>query len=127
MEFLDGKLGRKNKNNNNSFPTKIINNDKTYENQKDIVNGFNCYYNTVGVNLLNKLPNSNIANNLTQTNIDTSSCESIYLYETNFSEVSKIVADLKDRSGGVDGINAKSLKILNNMIVGQFTKMVIKP
>lgn len=122
--FIDYKLGRKKI--NKSIPKKILVNETLLNDKVNIINNFNTYYNNIGTDLLNMINNSNNTNNnllnlMNKSTCNTSSIDSIYLTDTNDSEVSKIVADLKDKSGGVDGINAKTLKLLNKHITSPLT------
>lgn len=99
----------------------ILLNDKV-----NIINNFNSYYNNIGTDLLNIINNSNNTNNnllntLNKSTCNTSSKESLYLTDTNEAEVSKIVAELKDKSNGVDSINTKTLKLLTKHIASPLT------
>ena len=54
---------------------------------------------------------------LSQPNTPAFSCKTIFIRPTNTVELCKIVNDLKEKVGGVDGINAKTIKIIAPYIV----------
>ena len=72
----------------------------------------NIYFCDVGLNLSNKILRTTKANiKLPQTNPKT-----IFINPTNHLEVYKIVSEIKDKTGGVDGINSKTLKEISTHI-----------
>ena len=72
----------------------------------------NIYFCDVGLNLRNKIARPTNANiKLPQSNPKT-----IFINPTNQFEVYKIVSEMKDKTGGVDGIISKTLKTISSYI-----------
>ena len=95
----------------NSINSLTVNNEKL-DNKCDIANYMNIYFYDVRLNLSNKIlcpTNANIK--LPQTNLKT-----IFTNPTNQLEVYKIVSEMKDKTGGVDSINSKTLKTISTHI-----------
>ena len=90
----------------------IYENNQKIENKTDIPNAMNTYFCEIGPNLSARI--ANISNN--NLELPDRNPKSIFFRPTNFSEIYKIINTMKNKSGGVDNINAKTLKILSEYI-----------
>lgn len=89
-------------------------------NSQTISDTFNSYFCNIGIELSNKiqqLPNNPIK--LPPFNDNT-----IYLYPTNPQEIQTIIKNLKLKSGGIDNINAKTLKTLIKFITDPLVHII---
>ena len=88
-------------------------NKNKIENKEDIANLMNTYFCEVGTNLSKNIKQpSNVCVQPIVRNTKT-----IFILPTNTVEISKIINDRKEKTGGVDGINAKTIKIIAPYIV----------
>ncbi|XP_074102043.1 uncharacterized protein LOC141529430 [Cotesia typhae] len=109
-QFVNSKLGKNIKSSNNI--DYIVCNERIIEDSKIIADNFVEYFSNVGVELANKINTKSInANNFVKHN-----SKSLFLLPTDSFEIKKTILNLKNKSGGVDGINSKILKILVNEI-----------
>ena len=76
------------------------------------MNAMNTYSCEIGPNLSARI--ANISNNNLQ--LPDRNPKSIFFRRTNSTEIYKIMNAIKNKSGGVDNINAKTLKILSEYI-----------
>ena len=72
----------------------------------------NTYFCEIGPNLSARI--ANISNN--NLELPDRNPKSIFFHPTNFTEIYKLMNTMKNKSGGVDNINAKTLKILSEYI-----------
>lgn len=112
-KIINDKLG-KGKNKQSSIEVLDTGNYKTDEpvSIANYVNDFFCSIGSNTVKNINHLPNSRPFK-LPKRNSDT-----IFLKPTNSLEISKILNEMKEKSGGVDSVNTKTLKLLAHFIVG---------
>ena len=110
-KIINSKLGNKGKKDN------II--SEIYDENKEIVkdptkiaNIMNEYYGKMGKEMSDRITApSNKTIQLPPSNV-----KSIFLNPTNEYEINKIIQNLKNKNGGVDKINAKTLKTISDLI-----------
>ncbi|XP_046628200.1 uncharacterized protein LOC124309028 [Neodiprion virginianus] len=108
--YVNGKLG-KNKNVSTEIDY-IIRNEEIVTDNRDIADKFVDFFSNIGDELAKKIDKLqvNIEKNVKHNS------NSIFLTPTDSFEIEKTILDLKDKSGGVDGISSKVLKIIANDI-----------
>ena len=84
---------------------------KKIEDKTNIANCMNKYFCEVGKNLSKEIKNTNELPKSTKINP-----KSIFINPTNSKEVNKIIKELKDKVGGEDKINARTLKEIDTYI-----------
>lgn len=106
MAFVNNKIGKKSV--NTSHIDYINCNDVLISDNNDIADSFVSYFSNVGVNLASKIrPRPmEIENNVK------SNGNSIFLKPTDRYEIERIILEMKDKAGGVDGISSKVLKCI---------------
>ena len=82
------------------------------DDNKEIADLFNSFYNSIGNKLSSEIPDSMV--NLESINNNT---KSMFFRASNSAEISKIINDMGLKSGGVDGINIKTTKVLRPYII----------
>lgn len=110
-DFIKDKLDKKSKKGNKIDFIKGDNGTKI-TNLKEMANYMNTYFSTIGEKLSQKIKQplgEKIA--LPSMNPNT-----IFLKPTNYIEISRIIDNMKDKSGGVDNINTKVLKTISKNI-----------
>lgn len=108
-KIINDKIGKSKKNENTI--SYIYENGKKIEDKKNIAAAMNNYFCEVGNNLSNKIKTLNVQ----QKQVDRNP-KSIFIKPTNSQEVSKIINELKEKAGGEDEINTKTLKEINKYI-----------
>ena len=121
-QFVKNKIGTKSK--KTTTITSIKTDNNIIKNALEIANYFNTFFNKIGTNLSNSLdpPITIYPLNLIKRNQ-----ESIFITPTNPIEVYTTINKLKNKSGGIDGINAKVLKILISTSLANIFNMVFEP
>ena len=111
-KLINTKLGKKvNKTNEIEYIVDEANNKIT--NAVDIANNFNDFFCTIGPTLSrNILPPNNTKQSNTRTNRS-----SIFIKPTNTLEIRNIINNLKDKTGGVDGISTRVIKSISDHIL----------
>ena len=92
----------------------IVDNKKINE-PEDIRNEFNKFFYQVGNNISKDISESK-NNNISKTNYLFNN-KTMYLMPTTYKEISKIISHLKDKSGRVDNIYSKILRLLLFILV----------
>lgn len=115
--IINSKLNKR-KNKNNTVTIKSIRqNNQMLTDPSEISNTLNTYFCNIGVELSNKID--------TPTNqrmvLPPNNCNSIFLNPTNRDEVAAIIKNMKNKAGGVDNINVKTLKTLSKYIIDPLT------
>ena len=89
--------------------------DMTFSNKKDICNAFNDYFASTAKNLISKIEPSEMpyTDYLAREN---NSINSIFLRETDASEVSRIISSFKNKSCDLKNIPTKIYKIISTQI-----------
>ena len=108
INLIIGKTDRKNNEINS-----IIDNNNKLSHPKDIANYLNDYFCNIGKTLSAKITQPLNSNLNLPSNID----NSIFLYKTNKFEIHKIIQKMKNKYGGVDNINTKTIKTLTDFII----------
>ena len=105
-EIINNKLGKTKK--ANMIIDYIYANKNKIVNKEDIANLMNTYFCKVGANLSKniKQPNNVCVKPIVKNT------KAIFIRPTNTVEICKIINDLKEKVGGVDDINAKSIKTI---------------
>lgn len=105
-QFLNSKLSKNIKTSNNI--DYIICNERIIDDSRSIADNLVEFFSNVGVELANKISNKPIdADKFVKHN-----SKSFFLLSTDWFKINKTILNLKDKSGGVDGISSKILKIL---------------
>ncbi|XP_034946175.1 uncharacterized protein [Chelonus insularis] len=104
---INSKIGKDNCK-DSSIDYVLTENGIIFENS-GIANSFVNFFTNIGINLANKIvmPNEDCPTKLVNHNNS-----SIFLKPTSSFEIEKVIAGLKVKSGGVDGIGCKVLKLL---------------
>lgn len=114
-KLINEKLGKK-KNRTTRITQLIDSNNQIGEkihNPKEIANAMNTYFGNIGTELSNKISRpTNDTVRMPKLNT-----MSIFLHPTNYSEIEKIIKDMALKSGSVDNINTKTIKILSKHII----------
>ena len=121
-KYVNKQLNRVNKKEKNNHSVDyLITDNKKIANNNEIKNCFNNYFSTIGYDLANKInkPNNNIYIEPPKNNKNT-----MFLSPTNCFEIRKIINTLKNKNGGVDNINAKSLKNMIDYITEPITHLI---
>ena len=120
-KIINPKLGNKGKNDNNI--------SEIYDENKEIVkdpskiaNIMNDHYSKMGKEMSDKI----IARGNNFIQLPPSNVNSIYLNPTNEIEVKKIIENMKIKNGGVDKINAKTLKTISDNIADPLAHIINK-
>jgi hypothetical protein len=92
----------------------LIDGDDKINNKKEIADTFVKYFSNIGCKLASKIDN----NIKYQKRTHDVNQFSIFLRPTSADEIEKVFNNLKMKSGGVDSINSKVLKCLNDKISG---------
>jgi hypothetical protein len=79
----------------------------------------NDYFCSIGEKLSEKITQPHNTNITLPPNID----NTIYLQPTNQNEVKQIISNMKNKNGGIDGINSNILKALSNKICNPLVKI----
>lgn len=109
-DIINQKLGRKRKNNDSISYVYGSCNQKIFE-PKEISNHMNTYFSTIGSTLSQKIQSP-----YTVIKPPPMNPETIFLLPTSSQEVNKVINELKQKKGGVDNIDARSLIILSKYI-----------
>ena len=84
-----------------------------FTNSNDIANGLNNYFGTIGESLANKIPTNKDS---FKRFLQNKNRNSIVMFPTDFSEITKIISNLKTKtSQGDDNISTKLLKLTSNI------------
>lgn len=110
-QYINDKLDKKTYSNNN-IDYIVSGEDKIY-NQNEIANVFVNFFSNVGLNLAEKMGTNNNTGNFTTINCNE---RSLFLKPTDAYEIIRVINELKDKSGGVNGITTKVLKELSEHI-----------
>ena len=110
-EIINSKLGKSKK--SKETIKYLYRNNTKIEQKVDIANYMNTYFCEVGSNLSRniKQPNNTYVKPVERN------AKSIFIRPTNTIEIGDIIKNLKAKSGGVDNINAKTLKTIAPFIV----------
>jgi hypothetical protein len=108
--FVNGKIGRTEKKSCN-IESLICDGNKVSD-KKQIANNFVDYFSNIGNSLASKID----INKKSLTKTYDRNPYSIFLVPTDKNEIEKIIRELKDKAGGVDGISSKVLKCLASII-----------
>ena len=120
-KIINSKLGNKGKKDNNI--SEIYDEDKeVVKDPTKIANIMNDYYGKMGKEMSDKITATR--NNIIQ--LPPSNLNSIFLNPTNENEIKKIIANLKPKNGGVDKINAKTLKSISDHIADTLAHIMNK-
>ena len=110
-EFVKKKINKTKCNKGDSIYYLIENGKKIYE-KEDIANTFNEFFSNIGSSLANKIKKPKRKYKQPEPVNKT-----IFLRPTSSSEIYKILQELKDKNGGIDGINTRVLKNLSEYII----------
>ena len=117
-----GSIIRNNQNKKNPINSLKVNN-KIIQNPKDIAEIFNNFFCKIGPNLSAKF--SDTQKDAFAKYMGEKANQSMYLYETNESEVKKIISSFENKkSTGYDGITTKFLKISSNFISKYISEII---
>ena len=105
---------------NNNNIKKLIINDKTYEDNKEISNEFNTFFTNIGKNIAESLPNEGDHNVYMRGDYP----NSFYFTPVNFIDVDIVIASLKNKTFGIDTIPVKMLKVIRTTISPILAKLV---
>lgn len=105
--YIKNKLGKNTKKSNKIDC--IIDNGETLEDPKRIANSFNNFFGSIGKKLAEQL----ISDDSEDLKLPIFHEKSIFLNPVNNCEVLQIINSLKDKAGGIDGLNAKFLKVIS--------------
>lgn len=118
-KLINEKIGKNTKNKERIEYIQEEDKNKINDSQT-IAENLNSHFCNIGLNLSNKIqqmPNNPIK--LPPFNNST-----IFIYPTNSNEIETIIKNLKLKSGGIDDINAKTLKILAKFITGPLVHII---
>lgn len=107
---IKDKLGKNTK--KNSKISYILENNNKITDTTEIAESMNNYFCDIGEKLRDKITQPH---NATRT-LPPNNNNTIYLKPTNQNEVKEIISNMKNKNGGVDGINSNTLKTINNKI-----------
>ena len=119
-EFINSITGKSNK---NKTKNNIINLDKDgirLTDDQEIADCFNDFFTNIGSNLANDINNSQ--SNILQ--LPDFNSNSFLLLHTDKDEISKLFANLPNKTGGVDGINSRTLKVIKDYISEPFAYII---
>ena len=110
-KYINTKLGKKPKQNNEV--NYICDNNQKISNPSEIAKKMNTYFCEIGIKLCEniKTPKN------TSLKLPPNHLKTIFIKPTDCLEVNNIINELKDKNGGVDKINSKTLKIIKNNII----------
>lgn len=114
--FINKKINRCKKNKNKTIDS-VLDDGKIVTDKNCIADVFNKFFGTIGENLAEKIDKSN-NDELPLPKYNTKCC---FFTPISPVEILLIIDDLKDKAGGVDGINAKVLKKIALYIVNPLT------
>ena len=110
--LINQKLGKNKK--QNTPITKIYHkNNQAVTDTKEIADTMNIFFSNIGQELSDKIQTPNNA----QLKMPASNPKSIFLYPTDYHEITNIINNLKLKNGGVDNINTKTIKTLATYII----------
>ena len=112
FNLINQKLG-KNKKQNSPITKMYDKNKQAVTDTKGIADNMNIFFSNIGLELSNKIQNPNNA----QLKMPTLNPKSIFLYPTDYLEITNIINNLKLKNGGVDNINTKTIKTLSTFIL----------
>ena len=115
------------KSRSNSISKLKVNGVTLYDN-KDIWNGFNSYFSTVGQNLVADLINNNKNTNVCdfKTYCPRSIINSIFITPTDEYEILDIINKLRDsKAPGYDNIGPKLIKYITSLIIRPLTHIYL--
>ena len=109
----------KNTNSNKNSINKILVDGNSVVDKYQMANHFNKFFNSVGEKLANnvKKPENCINFKLTHNK------SSIFLSPITETEIETVIGKLKNKTPGVDGISAKSLKVFSTFIRGPLSNI----
>ena len=114
--FVKDKIGTGNRKNTN---IDLINhNNFDIKDPFEIANHFNTFFAEIGPTLTNKLAQPTCTYLHKNPKVNN---HSIFFSPINESEICKIISTLKSKSGGIDGINTKIIKLISPYIVKPLT------
>ena len=93
-------------------------NDKKIDYQNNIsqteciAESFNKFFSSISSKLAKEIKKPKIKYKLPEANTST-----IFIDPTNCDEILKLISEMKETAGGIDGINTKVLKTLSNYII----------
>ena len=79
----------------------------------DIANSLNDYFCNIGKTLSDNI----ITPTNSTINLPNNNSKTFFLYETNNIEIYKLIKEMKNKNGGVDNINTKTIQTLTNFII----------
>ena len=105
-QYVNTKIGKKTK----ATPVLdyLVCNDEIISDNQVIADEFITFFSNIGVELANKIDKISIDINKSVKH----NPNSMFLTPTSYTEIEKIIKEMKDKSGGVDGISSKILKII---------------
>ena len=109
-----------NKNKNNKICDKFISGKDITSDPKTIANAFNNYFVNVGPTLASKIPDQPVDFSRYMPLLN--EC-SLFLTPASESEVIRILTNLSDGAPGKDGVTAKTLKIVSDVVVTPITHL----
>ena len=109
-----------NKNKNNKICDKFISGKDITSDPKTIANAFNNYFVNVGPTLASKIPDQPV--DFSRYMPLPNEC-SLFLTPASESEVIRIITNLSDGAPGKDGVTAKTLKIVSDVVVTPITHL----
>ena len=118
-EIINVKVRRKTNINNHIDYIKVDNNKIT--NKTVIANVMNDYFCEVGEKLSEKINVTDFT--LPRENV---TCKSLFVKPTNITEITNVINALKPKSGGVDRIHAKVLKMICHHVAEPLTYIINK-
>lgn len=117
--YINNKMGNKKSKSKNIEKLNV--NDEIVTDPNLIAEHFNNFFTNIGHELANNISPINIDNDLTSN--QTRNLKSIFIKPISALEISKVIANLKDKSGGIDKIHTKILKKINFYISGILEKI----
>ena len=109
-----------NKNTNNEICDKFISGKDITSDPKTIANAFNNYFVNVGPTLASQIPDQPV--DFSRYMPPPNEC-SLFLTPASESEVKRIITNLSDGAPGKDGVTAKTLKIVSDVVVTPITHL----
>lgn len=102
--IINSKMGKSNK--QMKSPDCIVVNNQKIVNKTNIANEMNDYFSQIGIDLSNQINNERND----QIRLPARNSESIFIQPTNICEIHRIISEMKKKAGGVDNINASTIK-----------------
>jgi guanylate kinase len=110
-KLINQKLNKKNIKNDHIEYIKLENDDKIY-NKKEMADYTNKYFSTIGEKISQSIDTDGEEN----IKLPPMNDKIIFINPTSTKEIKRIIANMKDKAGGVDNISSKVLKAISDEI-----------